>query len=225
MAAPAFAETSSNRPLPRLRYRSFGDLRIHVAVGDENILPPVIVEIEKVHPEPDEFTIDAEAGPDAGVLEGAPEIPVQRRDLFGEVGPDDIQLTVRVEITYTHAHPRKGDAMLIERDARRHCHFPKSAIVVIAIQQARRRVARHIDIRPPVVVEIGRSGSHSVRAGRLPVATDEDHGRWSARASDAGLFRDVDERPVPAVAVQDVRAACETLWPARHRNLVVAAVP
>ena len=76
MAGPAFADTSSKRPLPRLRYRIFGspvgqvqlavgDLRVDVAVGDEDVLPAVVVEVEEVDAEADVLAIDAQAGPDA----------------------------------------------------------------------------------------------------------------------------------------------------------------
>ena len=103
-------------------------------------------------------------------------------------------------------------------------NLPEGPVVVVAIQQARCAVAGDVDVRPSVVVEIGRRRAHPVGARRLPVAADEHHRRRPARARDPRRVRDVGKRAVAAVAVEDVRAAGEPERPARDRDLVVAAV-
>ena len=51
-----------------------GDLRVDVAVGDEDVLPAVVVEVEEVDAEADVLAVDAEAGPDAGVARTPPPL-------------------------------------------------------------------------------------------------------------------------------------------------------
>src|SRR5690349_3998962 len=61
------------------------DLRVHMSVGDEDIGPPVVVEVEEVHPEAQMLPIRAKSGPDARDLESRAIVAVERRHLFGEV--------------------------------------------------------------------------------------------------------------------------------------------
>ena len=62
IAGPALADTSSKRPVPKLRYRTFGlpvgdmqlpagDLSVNVTVRQEEIFPSVIVKIKEPHAE------------------------------------------------------------------------------------------------------------------------------------------------------------------------------
>ena len=53
---------------------------------------------------------------------------------------------------------------------------------------------------------------------RLPVAADDDHRRRAARTRDAGVVGDVRERPVAAIAIQEIRAAGKAKRTARHRE-------
>src|SRR6266542_917085 len=96
--------------------------------------------------------------------------------------------------------------------------------MVVTVQLARRGVAGHVNIGPAVVVEIGGSRTHRVRSYRPPVLFHEIRRRGTARIGDPGALRDIFEGAVPAIAVQEVCAACQTLRSAWHRNVVEAAV-
>ena len=94
-------------------------LRIHVTVGDEDVLPAVVVEVEEVHAKADVLPVDAEAGPEARDLERTRTVvPVQRGDLLGEVRADDVEPTVGVVVSYTDAHASERDAGFVERASR-----------------------------------------------------------------------------------------------------------
>ena len=200
------------------------DLRVDVTVGDEDIHPAVVVEVEEVYAEAQILSVDAEAGPDAGVLETAAVVPVKRRHLLGEVRPHDIQPAVGVVIADAGTHAGERDAILVERASGRNGDLPERPVVIIAIEQTRRTVAGDVDVGPSVVVEIGCRRSHAVRSRRLPVTADEDHRRRPARASDPRRFRHVGECAVAAVAIEDIRAAGESQWSTRNRDVVVATV-
>ena len=185
---------------------------------------PSLSKSKKSTPKPTILPVHAEAGLDAGVPEPAAVVPVQRRHLLGEVRAHDVEPAVGVVVADAHAHAGQGDAIFVERAAGRDRDLAERPVVIVAIQQARRAVAGDVDVRPSVVVEIGRRRAHPVGARRLPVAADEHHRRRPARTGDARRVRDVGERAVAAVAVEDVRAAGEPERPAGDRDVVVAAV-
>ena len=96
--------------------------------------------------------------------------------------------------------------------------------MIVAIEQARSAVARDVDVRPAVVVEIGRRRAHPVGSGRPPVGADEDHRGRSTRLRNPRRFRHVGEGPVAAVAIEAIGAAGIAERPARDGDVVVAAV-
>ena len=96
--------------------------------------------------------------------------------------------------------------------------------MIVPIQLAWRRVARDVDVRPAVIVEIRCRRAHAVRPRRAPVAADEHHRRRTARARDAGRLGHILERAVAAIAIEQVGAAGVAERTARHGNLVVAAI-
>ena len=83
-------------------------LRVDVAVGDEDVLPAVVVEVEEVDAEADILAVDAETGLDARVDEARAVVAVQRGHLFGEVGPDDVEPAVAVVVADADAHARRA---------------------------------------------------------------------------------------------------------------------
>ena len=170
-------------------------------------LRPSLSKSRKPTPNPTIFRIDPQAGLQARVLESAVAIvPVHRRHLVREVGADDIQPAIAIVIAHTRAHSRESHAVFIEGAARGNGDFPKCAVVIVVVEQAGRGVAGHVDIRPAVVVEIGRGGPHPVGARGPPVLAYERGGR-RARLSDARFLRHIFERTIAAIAIQQVAAS------------------
>ena len=87
------------------------------------------------------------------------------------------------------------------------------AVVFVVEQDAGLGIDRHIDIRPAIVIEIvGDGGDGIARAG----------------LQDARLFRNIGERPVAVVVVEDVHAARQAARAAHHRDalpLAIAGLP
>ena len=160
---------------------STGQLRVDVAVGDEDIRPAVVVEVEEIDAEAEVLAVDAEPRLDARVDEAGAVVAVQRGHLFGEVGPDDVEPAVGIVVADPDAHPGERHAVLVERRSGGNRDLAEGPVVIVAIQQARSAVAGHVDVRPSVVVEIGRRRPHPVGAGRPPVATRRTPSR-TARA-------------------------------------------
>ena len=147
-----------------------------MAVRKEKILPSIVVEVEKAHAEADVLSIDAEASLDADVLEGTiPVVPVQRGHLFGEIRADNVQPTICVEIPHRDAHSGQSNAIFIQRATRRNGDFAEGSVVIIAIEQTWRAIARNVNVRPSVVVEVRGRRSHAIGTGGLPISANKDH--------------------------------------------------
>src|SRR6266550_7426972 len=81
------------------------DLRVDVAIGNEEVLPPIVIKIEEAYPKTQIFPIYSEAGLDAGIVKRSlPVISVQRRDLVGEIRASDVEPAIGIEIADGHAH-------------------------------------------------------------------------------------------------------------------------
>ena len=85
----------------------------------------------------------------------------------------------------------------------------KRAVVVVSQQKAGRRVAGDVDIRPAIVIEIGRDGGHHITAGGF---------------DNAGSFADVGECAIAVVAVERTAPGRQTAWPAHDRNALPVAI-
>ena len=196
-----------------------------MTVGEENILPPIVVKIEKSRAESQILPVDAEAGGQAGVMKRAVSvIPVQRGYLIGEVSPDNVEPAIPIVIANSDAHAGHRRAIPVERRPGRHSDFAEGAVVIVVIEQAGGGVAGHIDIGPTVVIEISRHGTHSVRAHRTPVFRHKLRRRRPAWMGYPGLLRHVFKGTVAPVSIEHVGSARESLRPTRNGNFVEAAI-
>ena len=171
-----------------------------MAVDLEQILPAIVVEIDEVDAPADEPGIGREAGSHADVLEEDPVVVVEEiRVIVGEVGLDDVEPAIAVEVADADTHAALLEAMLVERDAHLGRVVREGAVAVVQEQDARCGVARDVDIRPAVLVEIRRHRRERVVFPHLPharrladvlkraiaqVAVERDAAEWqSARAA------------------------------------------
>ena len=94
------------------------DLGIDVAVGDEDVEPAIVVQIDEADAPAEIARVDAKAGEVGVVFKGAvAEVLVERVGVAGEVGLDDVEQAVAVEVADADAHAglrlavgRVGDA-------------------------------------------------------------------------------------------------------------------
>src|SRR4051812_8064496 len=86
IAEPAVSEIAIEQPWLPVREVKLpaGDLRVDVAVGDEDVAPAVVVEVEEADAKADVLPVGAETGLDARVFEGAAVVPVEDGDLLGK---------------------------------------------------------------------------------------------------------------------------------------------
>ena len=77
--------------------------------------------------------------------------------------------------------------IFIERYSRRDANFRKRAVMIVVKEQAGRRIARHENVRPSVIVEVARQCRKAVVRSSL---------------GHPGLFTHIRERPIAVVVVE-----------------------
>ena len=125
-----------------------------------------MVGVEEVNPPPDVSHVPAESGLEHAVLERAVAVVViQVRDVVAEVRLHDVEETVLVVIGDGDAHSALLLAVLVQGDPGQQTRLLEGAVAAVVIEQARRRVARDVEVGVAVAVEVGRDDAEPV-AGR-----------------------------------------------------------
>src|ERR1043166_1528524 len=190
--------------------RSLGHLRIDVPVGHQNVNPAVIIEIQEHHAPPQEPRVLAETGLKGRIFKKiAAEIAIKAGRIAGEVGLDNVELAIAVVIACRHAHAGLRLAIGAVRRAGFNRNVREGAVSIVPVQRRRGRIIGHVNVGPAIVVEIRHEHTETVGPGRFP---------------DPGLFGDVGESAVTVVVEQDVLAAVESRWSARHPDALVETV-
>ena len=185
------------------------DLRVDVAVGEEDVEPAVVVEVGKARTPSEPARVEPETRLEGLVFTTPlPGIGVERRGVAGEVGLHDVQPPVAIEVADADAHAGLRLAVLAVRAAGSDADVFERAVVAVAVQRARVGVVGHVDVGPAVVVEVQRDDAEPVRPAGL---------------GDPGAVRHVDERAVALVAIQQVLAARQSWRSARDRDALVPA--
>ena len=103
------------------------------------------------------------------------------------MGLEDVEVAVEVEIADPDPHAGLLHAVFVERDAALEAGLGERAVVIVAEEEAGRGIAGDVDVRPAVVIEIGRDRGHAVAALGF---------------GDARRIADVRERAVAVVVVE-----------------------
>ena len=72
-----------------------------------------------------------------------------------EVGDDQVDPAVPIQISGTHAHPRLIAAVGVRRDARHHAHLFEAEPAHVSKEEIRRPIVGDVQVDPPVVVDVG----------------------------------------------------------------------
>src|SRR6267378_7894245 len=180
------------------------DLRIDVSVGEDEVGPTVIVEVEKHGPPAQILRMRTESGSEGNVRKKSLTIvAVKGRGVIGEVGFKNIQPAVAVVIGDGGAHSRLFSAILVERNSSSYSNVGKGAIAIVAIEDAWSTIAGNVDIRPAIIVKIEGGNAHRV---------------MSIGLADVSLACDIREGPVTPILIQNVFRARQAARSAHHRH-------
>lgn len=175
--------------VPASRINLF-DVVEHVTLRDKQIFPAVIVEIGPTHAPAGAARRDArQPGCQARVAKQTTAlIVIERVDLAGEVGHDQVGAAVVVVVAEVGAHPGVRFAVFGEGHACLKRTLAERSIPMVAEQQLCDPVAGDEHVGPPVVIIIGEGDAQPFALVR----------------ADPGRPTDILERAVATIAVKDV---------------------
>ena len=146
------------------------DHRIYVPVGEEDILPAVVVEIQETGPETQILGVHSQTNLQARVVEAAVAVVlIESRDLVGKVRAHDIEPAIPVIVGNSDPHARHGSAVLVERASGGHSDLAERPVLVVSVEQARGGITSDVDVWPAIVVEVRGRCAHAVRTDWAPV--------------------------------------------------------
>ena len=135
-----------------------------MAVADQNIGPAVVVHIEESAAPAQELGVRSESRGEGGVFETRTAlIVVQRRSIAGEIGFDDVEIAVHVIVCGRNAHAGLGLAIRTQRASCFDRDILELSVLLVVIKRAGGGIVGNINVGPPVVVEVGRENTESVR--------------------------------------------------------------
>ena len=153
--------------------RQLLELGVEVAVGDEKIEPAVVVVVEEGGAEAEQWPHDAvEAGTSRDIGEQPVTfVAIEGVYVFGEIGHEEIEITVVVVVAAVHPHAGLRSAIIRVGDPRSHADLDKVPVAVISVQLVGLGVVGHIDVQISVGIEISerdpKAGISSVGYPRL----------------------------------------------------------
>src|SRR5439155_17603515 len=108
------------------------ELRKHVAVDDQDVRPPVIVEICETAPPPDPAPVPSQTRSQSAVDEGAAAgVVVQRRGFVREVRLENIEPAVAVEVSGGDPHAGACLAVRVVGAAGKDTGFLERAVALV----------------------------------------------------------------------------------------------
>ena len=184
-------------------------LRIHVAVGDENVGPAVIVVIEELH-----------AKTQIGIADGAHArrarkvgelaiaiVVIEIVVIVGKVVLRDVGPAIAIIVGRVDAHAGLFSPVGTVGHACLGTDLGESTLAIVVIEQARRRVVGYVKIEAAVFVVIQPQHAQPVVASGV----------------DAELLRDIGKGAVAIVVVETVAAALQSARPAIDRDAAILA--
>src|SRR5580704_16807362 len=183
---------------------------IDVAVDQQEIGPTVIVEIEK-HGAPAEILgVQAEAGVKSDIVEGAiAVVAIERGSVVGEIGFENVQVAVAVEIRNGGTHASLFFSVFVESRARKDGYIGEGAVAIVVVEHAGSAVAGDKNVRPTVFVKIQRGYTEGVVAIGL---------------IDVGFLGDVFDGAVATIVVKEIRSPWQAARTAHDRHALPQAI-
>src|SRR5689334_20038613 len=140
---------------------------IHVSVHLKNVLQAVVIQIHQADAPSYILRIHRQTRfHDRSFENAAALISIYVGVIAGKIGLQDVQFSVAVIIPDSHSHTALLETMLVERNSSLGGDLGKSSVLIVPEKQARRGIARDIDIGPAISVEVRRYGRESIHAFR-----------------------------------------------------------
>ena len=145
-----------------------------MAVGDVNVEVAVVVDVEQLGAEPERQEAGAEPGLLRDVFEQAvAAVLVERVQLLGEVGDEQLGKAVAIDVAAVDAHARLRLAVDVEADAGGIGDVLEGAVAVVAIEEIAHEIVGDVDVDVGVAVESQNTTPSPLPAGlAMPAGFD-----------------------------------------------------
>src|SRR5438067_10404896 len=132
------------------------NLRIDVAIGDENVRPSVIVEIYKLRAEAEERNAYRSKTPRPGHIGefAAVVVMVEIIGIIGKVRLDNVRPAIVIVICRIDTHAGLLASVGAVCDTRLGSNFCEDTFAIVMVEQRRRRIVRHVKIEAAVQIVI-----------------------------------------------------------------------
>ena len=128
---------------------------------------PSLSKSKKAQPQPTKRVLCAEAGGDGDIVKLAVAgVAIEGLALVRKVDAENVEPAVSVVVGRGEPHAGQRAAVFVESHAAQHGLFEKRAVALVDEQQRGRLVAGHVDVGPPVVVEVLGQYAERVVAGQ-----------------------------------------------------------
>ena len=146
------------------------DLRVDVAVGDDEVEVPVVVEIgEGRSPLQRAIGRGADAAGPRNVLEDAvAQAAVERGEILGEVGGEEVEDAVAVDVADGEPHAGLGGPVGVEGAPLPRGDLREDALPLVAIEVVRVGVVGDVEVDAAVAVVVGGAHARSRSPGPCP---------------------------------------------------------
>src|SRR5580698_3828742 len=159
------------------------DFGIHMSIGENEILPSIVIEIDCSRSPPQVSRIHGKAGVDGrvGKVVG-PVVAVKSMRVIGKVGLENIESPTVSKVGRRHPHSSLLAPFVVIGYSGLHANLFETLTLEVVKIKARRGIAGNIDIGPAIVVEIvdqrrkavivlGRRDVHAIRdIGKVAVS-------------------------------------------------------
>src|ERR1700733_4770489 len=142
------------------------NLRIDVSIDLHDVRPAVIVEIDKPTAPCDKLVVDSDSRRKRSIGESPIGVVViEVASVVCKVCLENIEPSIAVVVAHGQAHPSLLMPILAIGATGHYGDVVKSTVAIVAEQDARFRVHRHVNVGPAVVIEVtGNRGNGIPRA-------------------------------------------------------------
>src|SRR5712671_2155182 len=133
------------------------DLGIHMAICDEDSRPPAVIEVDKLH-SPSQPVLDLSQSRAVGYVVKivVTAIQIERWSVIAEIGFNEVLMPAVPEVASGKTHAGLLGTIFVVRHTGFLSDVGERTVLVVVIQNAGRRVAGNVDVRPPVMIKITR---------------------------------------------------------------------
>ena len=181
-----------------------------MAIGNKEVLPAIVVKIQKPRAPLHVFVRDrTEASLVGNIFKASSIVVIESTVILSEVRDQKVQPAVVIIVAHSDTHGRLSPSLPVDRTSGFKGDFFKRSVTFVAPEKIGDGVICHVNVRPSVVVVI--DPSHAKPVGPIGIACPH-------------LTANLSKFSATFIVIKEVREPWQTLWPASHGDSLIVAV-